>query len=397
MRNLTAMLSLVLAASAHAAGFAVDTHGGKATGLATAVTAHIDDPSTVFYNPAGLLHLEGVQVMAGATLINPNLRITSQQSGQKSSNEFSIVPPPHAYATARITGSLAVGLGVFTNYGSADHWDANWEFRYRALSSDLKTFNFNPEVAYSPHERVRLGVGLQVVHATVVLSRKINFIDSDGLVTLSGAANGIGANAGLQVDLIPKVLSAGLAYRSGVHLPFTGSARFENIPAEFAELTHDQNLSTSIRTADTVFAGVALRPFEALTLAADAHYYRWSTMKAITVDFEDPSLNQSLPKHWHDTVNFHLGAEYRWSPTLAFRLGAVYDPTPSPLDTLTPDLPDSNRMKLTAGVGYTRGQLRFDTGYQLVILRPAHSSAPGYEADYSGHAHVLGLSVAYAL
>jgi hypothetical protein len=32
-----------------------------------------------------------------------------------------------------------------------------------------------------------------------------------------------------------------------------------------------------------------------------------------------------------------------------------------------------------------------------VLLRPEHSTAPGYEADYSGHAHVLGLSVGYQL
>jgi long-chain fatty acid transport protein len=85
-------------------------------------------------------------------------------------------------------------------------------------------------------------------------------------------------------------------------------------------------------------------------------------MKAITVDFEDPSLSQNLLKRWHDTVNFHLGGEYRWSPALALRLGAVYDPTPSPLDTLTPDLPDSNRLKITAGAGYTHERFHADVG-----------------------------------
>jgi long-chain fatty acid transport protein len=79
------------------------------------------------------------------------------------------------------------------------------------------------------------------------------------------------------------------------------------------------------------------------------------------------------------------------------RLGASYDPIPSPQDTLTPDLPDANRYKASAGVGLNFQPVRVDLGYQYVFLSDTESTAPGFEGTYSGTGHVLGLTVGYTM
>jgi long-chain fatty acid transport protein len=47
------------------------------------------------------------------------------------------------------------------------------------------------------------------------------------------------------------------------------------------------------------------------------------------------------------------------------------------------------------GLGYSFRAFQFDVGYQLVVVVPGESTAPGYEGSYGGSAHVLGLSVGY--
>jgi long-chain fatty acid transport protein len=389
--------ALTLAGGARAAGISLDAHGGRATGLATAVTAQIDDPSAVFYNPAGLLHTEGLQVLAGDTLIVPRVRFDSKTSGLSTTNEFSISPPPYAFASFKPSKDLALGFGVFTHYGASASWPDEWEHRFRSLRSQLATYYFNPEVAYRVLPRVRLGVGFQAVRGTLRIERRLNFVDTEGTVVLSGAGWGYGFNAGVQVDILPEKLAFGLSYRSVATVDFRGGATFENIPRELSGTLKDQPIESTIRTPDTVFAGVSYRVTPELLLAADVNWYRWSNVPDITFVFEDAALTQKVPKRWRNSFNYHLGAEYRLLPELALRLGAVYDPTPSPVDTLTPDLPDSNRLKGTLGAGYTRGRLNLDLGYQFVLVDGLESTAPGYEGRYSGSAHVLGLSIGYRL
>lgn len=395
MPRLALLSALALAGSVHAAGFAVDTHGGRATGLATAVASHISDPSAIFYNPAGLLHTDELQIVLGDTVILPKLKFTPQGSNEGTSTGPIVSPPPHLYITARLSDDLAAGFGVFTQYGSSSNWPEDWQHRFRALRSKLATYFLNPEVAWSPHERVRLGAGVQLVRSTVQIERKLGFVDTEGHVFLAGDGWGFGYNAGFQVDVVPGLVDVGVSYRSSAALHLTGRVHFDDIPVELANTLRDQPLKTTLRTPDTAFAGVSVRPLPGLLVAADVNYYRWSTIPEIAIDFEDEALNQRLPKRWRDTFNYHLGVEYQFLPTIALRMGAVYDPTPSPSDTLTPDLPDSNRLKAAAGVGYTRDRLQFDVGYQIVLLQPVESSAPGYEGRYNGSAHVVSVSVGY--
>lgn len=410
-RSVMAAAILLVAPAAHAAGFAVDTQGSKAAGMATAVVANIDDPSAVFYNPAGMLSTDGVQAQVGVTLVAPTLHYTPRSSdpapvleqGVTTTNQFGISPPPHAFITAKLGDNLALGMGVFTNFGDALHWPPAWEGRFRALSTALTTFDANPSVALRVSDRIRVGVGAQAVVGTIEVVRKLNFIDTEATTDVTGSAVGFGYNAGVQVDAVKDVLSFGFAFRSGVLLKFRGTAHFETPPIEFAnqtptaDLLKDQSLTSQLRTPNTAMLGVSFRPVHDLTLAADVHYYRWSSVQQIAVSFENPTLDQVLPKRWHDTFNFHLGAEYRLTSSLSLRAGAVYDPTPEPVDTLTPDLPDSNRLKATVGVGYARERMQFDLGYQFVYLLPVHSTAPVYEGDYSGSAHVVGLTFGYRL
>jgi hypothetical protein len=105
-----------------------------------------------------------------------------------------------------------------------------------------------------------------------------------------------------------------------------------------------------------------------------------------------------LKKKWWDTASLHLGGEYDVTPSLSARVGFVYDPTPTPANTLTPDLPDATRLKFAAGAGWRHPSGFFaDLAVQIVALLPQESTAVGFPGTYSGSAGVLSFTVGYRL
>ena len=394
---LAASLCLCFAGTALAAGTAVGVQSARATGMASSVTGMIDDPSAIYYNPAGIVQGKRIEVMFGDILIIPRLQFTSATTGNTATTRGA-VPPPHLYATAGLTDALSVGVGVFSPFGMAVRWPADWEGRSLATSSTLATYYVNPTVAYRVG-RVRLGAGLQLVRATLELQRKIRFGDQEGFSELGGGTWGLGANVGVQLEAVPRYLSFGLHYRSSVKLDFDGKAHFESIPPPLAGTLHDQRVSSSLTQPDSLAFGVASRPIPGLVIDVDLVWFGWKKVNTVDMNFPDDqtgTLSTSLKKDWKNTVSLSVGGEAKVAEAWRVRMGVMYDPSPSPALSLTPETPDADRLNLALGVGYKhRSGLHADLGYQLILLFKKPSTAPQLPGDYGGVVNIVGLSVGY--
>ncbi len=385
------------ARDADAAGYALDVLSGRGTGMASSVTGFIDDSSAIFYNPAGISQGKGIDVQAGTSLIAPSFKYTGK--GESTSTEFKIVPPVNAYATFGITDELSAGVGVFTPFGLTIKWPDGWTGRRLITKASLETFDINPTVAYR-FGPFRLGAGFQLVRATVRLQRQIAFGDNEGSTDLGAGTWGAGGNVGVQLEAVPKVLSFGVHYRSAVKLSFDGKADFSGVPVPLQQTIHDQAVATSFVTPDSIAAGVAVRPIPALLLDADVVWLGWSNLRSVDLNFPDDksgTLSTSQAKKWTSGVNFHVGAEGTLNDTWRIRGGVLYDPSPAPADTLTPDIPDADRLNLALGGSwYHRSGIHVDLAYQFLILFKKQSTAPELNGEYGGFVNILGLSVGYA-
>lgn len=382
---------------AHAAGTAVDVHGGRATGMASSVTGFIDDSSSIFYNPAGIAQGKILDAQIGDTLILPSFKYTNE-GGDSTSTEFGVIPPFNAYVSGGITDDLSIGAGIFTPFGLRVKWPDDWEGRRQITDANLAAYYINPTVAYRIGP-VRIGAGVQIVRATVHLKRQIAFGSQEGSTDLGAASWGVGGNIGAQVEAIPKVLSFGAHYRSAVKVEFEGDAHFENVPRALQQTIHDQRVSTSLINPDSLAMGVAVRPIPALVLDVDVVWYGWGSFKSIDLAFPDDktnSLASSQAKNWKSGFNYHLGGEANVSDALQVRAGVLYDPSPAPEDTITPDIPDADRLNLALG-GTFRHESGFhvDVGYQFILLFTKKSTAPELPGEYGGFVNLLGLSVGY--
>jgi long-chain fatty acid transport protein len=395
MKKTLLAVTLLAAGTSQAAGLAIDTQNARATGMGSVGVASSQDASSIYYNPAGILGVTRMDAQLGDSLILVDLGFTREGGSKQTQNTVS--PPPHAYFVYKFHEKVAAGVGVFTPFGANSQWPDDFVGRFLARQSRVATYDINPTVAFAPMPWLRLGAGFQAVYGTVDVNRQINFVIAEGSAALSGRDWGFGFNAGVQADVVPQFLTLGVQYRSQVKLGFRGDADFTS-PPEAAPLTPpDQPFTLDVTMPASLGLGVALVPLPKLLVSADANLVQWSSVQQLHFQLRDtPQASPPAPKNWEDRWNFHLGAEYGVTSSLAVRAGFVYDPTPSPEETLSPDLPDADRMRISVGAGYSFSSFRVDAGYQLVLLTDQRSTFQPLPGTYSGSAHVVGLTLGYS-
>ena len=80
-RLITALLAVAFAGSANAAGFQLLEQNASGLGNSYAGSAALaDNASTVFYNPAGMTQLSGLQVSGGLTAVGTSFKYSNEGS-----------------------------------------------------------------------------------------------------------------------------------------------------------------------------------------------------------------------------------------------------------------------------------------------------------------------------
>ncbi len=246
----------------------------------------------------------------------------------------------------------------------------------------------------------RIGGGIQIVRATVALTKDINLLEAGYVgVQLGAGAWGIGGNVGVQYEAIPKILQLSATYRSSVNLNFDGNAHFDNVPPAFASTFKDQAAHTKLKLPDNIAFGLAVHPIPELLIDMDLNYFAWQQLQAIDIKFDDPALNTYEPKQWHHSWNYRIGGEYTFNEHLQLRAGVLYDKTPSPTYTLLPDIPDTDRVNIGIGGTYRWGAFRIELAYQFITFLGQKSTWPDpkYQYDYSATAHVVAFTFGFKI
>ena len=163
MKKIICSAALILCALpgiAQASGFALIEVNASGQGNAYAgASAHTNDASTVFFNPAGMMLLQSEQIVVASHLIAPQSDFKNDGSsaaaalgggpltGEEDDGGFNAFVP-NFYWVKTLENEMKFGLGVNTPFGLAVRYDDDWLGRYHAVESDLKTVNFNVEVEH---------------------------------------------------------------------------------------------------------------------------------------------------------------------------------------------------------------------------------------------------------
>jgi long-chain fatty acid transport protein len=381
--------------------------GAKAGGMGTAFVAVADDPSAIMYNPAGLTGSRGTRIYGGVTAVIPSSRYESP-SGDSEESEFQVFFPPHLYMSSDLhSENLAVGLGIFSPFGVGGlKWSDTGLTRYASTESIIGTLAVNPVVAYRVSPSLSVGFGVFYMYGLNTAERMVNqsaLGAGDARYRFAADGGGFGFNLGLLVTP-SDWLSLGFAYRSRTNVDESGTVKLRNIAPALQPLFGGSRFKTDVETTlhfpEDATAGVAFRPTERLTLAADVEWVNWSRFSSYDLDFkqEVPAAgftDVSIPLDWRDSWLFKAGGEYKINSSYALRLGYAYVTTPVPQRTLSPDNPIADDHNFCIGFGYASKGLVVDAFYNPDFFGDRRVENSILSGKYKNFTQFIGLSIGY--
>ncbi len=431
----------------HAGAFSLADQSASAVGTSFSNMANPSDPGTVYFNPAGMTYLDGVQTESSYEYIHPRAEFDNQGSrylnpllgglpinGSDGGGATRGASVDQTYITAKLLksptyGDFSVGLAATVPFGLIVDYDKNWVGRYDSQDSELRTADYDISAAYR-WKFISVGGGFDAQYSSAVLSQAIDFGAlglslglptipgrNDGTLRLEGSDVSYGFNVGglieyLQPGQIPFLGSGklGVSYRSGITQNYDGYVTFRNPagpipPAALKALGFvGQRADAQLRLPEIYnFAGSQGFFNDKFTVMAEATWTRWGRLSDIPITFSNPTtaaaLSNPLLGHggistqYNDAWRYVGSLEYKPIKDLTLRLGGGYDETPVPNQSVRDTrIPDGNRWLVSAGLKYhvfgfnsPIFPAHVDTDIELAYLHEFVNDPSIQLTDSSGH------------
>ncbi len=343
-----------------------NSYSPLALGIGGAGFSGVSNPTTIYYNPAGMTLSPDTVALAGLEIVSAP-RTYEPLTGPEESSESKIIPLPSVGITSRFTKSgdkplpFAAGLGFFVSYGGAMDFDKD-KVSPGIVHSQILLMELNLAFAYAVTPTLSLGAALRLGLGSFSLinteRRGVDLAPAD----LSGS--GIKAGYSLGATYMPaKWLRLGITYASPMTVAMEGDGQVEINPNE---LTPDLSTLTMPWPQWAAF-GIALAPTDNLNIYTGLRWTDWSAFQRLVIDL---SVIKDVVEelNFDDGVTLNLGAE--WSPleALVVRAGFSYDSNCVPDTTVKRQYLDSDKFTLALGGSYyITPHLALDVAYEILF------------------------------
>ena len=416
-----AILFLLTAVPAFPSGFQLNTQGARAMGMGLAFTAVANDPSAIFFNPAGLGWQKHFEAGLGSSFVtktkgdftgeNPFPGIGDTEVEHKTTFVL-----PTLYVVAPLTSEINLGLGIFAPYGLGFRWDNAETFsgRFIAQNAVIQAVDLNPVLSFQAIPAVAIAIGADYLVSKVQLERNQAAINpfTNSVVDVAHIKlnsdltdnHGWGWNAGILVRPIPQ-LSFGAAYRSKIKVDYDGTAKFEQRltgNAQFDAIVASQlpqgghPVTTSIEFPSSLNLGAAVTLPGQLTVSGEADWTEWTKFQSLDILFPDlTGRDLHRVTDWKNSWAYRAGLEKKFS-NFAVRAGYYRDKTPQPVEDAGPILADNDRDAYCLGFGYDTERWGVDISdlyLKFKRLDTAGRSHDNFFGQYKESANVFAFSL----
>ncbi|MFA4912276.1 MAG: outer membrane protein transport protein [Burkholderiaceae bacterium] len=410
-RNVLSTITLGLGVtSVHAAGFQLLEQNASGLGNAYAGSAAVaENASTIFFNPAGMSYLPGVNLSTGVAAVKPSFKFSDNgnsrnplamgggrprggNGGDAGGWEF----VPNAYGSLQLNDRLHVGIGIGAPFGLSTHYDDDWAGQYHSRKFKIQTININPSVSYKVNDMLALGAGVnwQRIDAEYTKQQVVGVgMARAAKVEMDGDAWGWNLGAMLQPTPDTRV---GLSYRSKMKHSASGTTKVQNL-AKF-------DARADVDLPDSAILSVMHSLTPRWDLLADVSWTGWSSIPELKIRNSGPGAqSDTLNLKFRDTWRFAVGANYKVSEQWKLKFGVAYDQSPVHNDKNRPtSLPDNNRVWLSTGVQYQATKnTTLDVGYTYLHVRKTKIDNDGESlatkgriaGDYSSKGNIIGVQL----
>ncbi len=406
------------------AGLTNQIVGAKALSMGNAFAATADDLSAVYFNPAGLTHVQRPSVSLGVVPVTLKTDYQADGGGSQKSEPV-LVAVPNFYAAMPLKNErFKLAIGINSPFGLQTHWSETGPLRYLATFSKLAPININPTLAIKVNDRLSFGAGFVYSRTEAVLKSRINQSalnsalnsspttspDGDKELTLTG--DGWGYDLGLLFHPMDNH-RIGLTYRSDIRTHVSGKTKLKGLDGTAATVfggsDYTVDTESDLRYPASFIAGYAFT-HSRWTHEIDGEWTNYSTTDNLAFDFHDSDparsavLNSGNPvdKDWHNTWSLGLGSSYDVNERWQLRGGYFYYPRVIPDSTWDPTNPESSRNGFMGGAGFRKERFALDFAYALVLFTDRKinnnvGAASGTSADgeYKTTVHAFALSATW--
>jgi long-chain fatty acid transport protein len=356
-----------------AGGMRLVSQDGFASARGEAFAATADNPSAIYYNPAGITQIEGFDIRGGFygihydTSYSPPDKAANHDSTYHARNNFALVP--ESFTTYTPADSMVTfGLGIYSPYGGSVEWPQDTGFRAVALKSSLTYATLNPVVALKLLPCLSIGGGVTANYSKIDLESGLKARLSPSFpdyFRFKGDGWSVGYNLGMLWQPHEQV-SFGAAFRSSSSVTMRGHTDFAR-----PTLIHptEEHAQVDYTFPITAVVGLSYRPTPKWNLEFDADYTDWSSFGTVNIQQEATAYplqkNIALKLDWEPSWIYEFGVTRYFDGGWHVSAGYVYNENSVPDANYTPAVPDMARHFFSVGGGRKGRLFDFDLAYQF--------------------------------
>ena len=387
-----ALASLALPSACFGLGIRVVDQDPEATARGDAFTATADNPSAIYYNPAGITQLDGQNVSVGAYSIYLQSKFTTPGGDSYRTKDNPQAVPQLFYTYALKDTPITLGFGVYAPFGFALQWPDDAPFRQMALQGGVTYATVNPVIAWRVTPHISLAVGVNINYARADLENGVlGSTFPPNRFTFKGDGYSAGFNLGVMWQPA-KEHSFGISYHSESTMDLSGQSEVVVSPTYY-QRTH---ASGDFTFPQFIQAGYSYRPTPDWNFEADIDWADWHQLKTLSLA-QAGTATANVPFNWESSFMYEFGVTRYLPDGYRASAGFIYSQSSVPSSSFNPLLPDSNRNIFSAGFGRTQGRYSWDVAYQFAYgaNRTISNSSFVDDGTYRFISHALTFSIGY--
>jgi long-chain fatty acid transport protein len=384
--TLTALLVGAGTPAAFALGFRIPNQDPAAIARGGAFIATADNPSAIYYNPAGITQLEGHNVQANVLFylnIYTDFEGSGSNSGVNVENDPEILPVPALhYVFSPEDSKLSYGLGIYAPFGLAMDWPDTAPFAPVGMGGKIDYVTINPVVAYQLTDTLSLALGPTFNVSQAEL--RTAYAGPGTEFKFKGDDTSFGFTAGLRWQPCEQ-WAFGATYRSATTMDYDGTASFSP-GGSFAS-------DASVDIPQIIGAGVSYRPTPKWNIEFNIDWTDWETLDSVTI-----ANVGTIPFDWHGSFFYQVGVTRQFEGGWYASIGYFYSEDSTSETYYNPIVPDGDFHLASIGVGRVYEHWRWALAGQLIFgewTEVNNPAVPLVQGRYKLFSPTISFSVGY--
>jgi len=315
-----------------------------ATARGNAFVALANNPSAIFYNPAGISQLDGWNLSGRIYGVLPQASYNGQAGHAGTQNNIYLLP--QFFLTWHPTNQIvSFGMGAYTPFGLGVDWGNNSVFRQVIIKNQLTYISYSAVVSFQITPDLSIGAGPTFSTANLQIEQGIAPVNLGDSAKFDGNGESYGGTLGVLWKATPQ-WSLGALYRGSSAVKYNGT--FSVQPGALPIPVGTESANLTLNTPNQVSFGAGYEITTNWQMEADATWSQWSCLQNVTIVKNSGDVVQHFD--WNDSWIVSLGTSYKLTHGYTLYGGFSYAQQSIPDSHFTPAIPDCDRYVLATGI-----------------------------------------------